>query len=120
MIVHIRLSTERDTGMGMLGKDLFDIKRPRRNTKVEFGESYYWVESNPAPQPYGTILTEILNLDAAPYQAVMDKLDDVVKHKNSKEAPRLCKYTCFARDSFLWPFFFSNPTPLKMESRNHA
>ena len=74
--------------MGTLGKDLFDIRRPRRNTKVEFGESCYWVESNPVPQPYGTILTEILNLDAAPYQAVMDRLDDVVKHKNSKEAPR--------------------------------
>ena len=74
--------------MGMLGKDLFDIRRPRRNTKVEFGESCYWVESNPAPQPYGTILTEILNLDAAPYQAVMDRLDDVIKNKNSKEAPR--------------------------------
>ena len=74
--------------MGTLGKDLFDIRRPRRNTKVEFGESCYWVESNPVPQPYGTILTEILNLDTAPYQAVMDRLDDVIKHKNSKEAPR--------------------------------
>ena len=74
--------------MGTLGKDLFDIRRPRRNTRVEFGESCYWVESNPAPQPYGTILTEILNLDTAPYQAVMDRLDDIVKNKNSREAPR--------------------------------
>ena len=79
--------------MGMLGKDLFDIRRPRRNTKVEFGESCYWVESNPAPQPYGTILTEILNLDTAPYQAVMDRLDDIVKTRTA-EKPRGLTWIC--------------------------
>ena len=50
--------------MGVLGKDLLDFHRPRTNTKVEFGASGYWVESNPAMQPYGAVLTEILNLDA--------------------------------------------------------
>ena len=48
--------------MGVLGKDLLDFYRPRTNTKVEFGASGYWVESHPAMQPYGAVLTEILNL----------------------------------------------------------
>ena len=50
--------------MGVLGKDLLDFHRPRTNTKVEFGASGYWVESHPTMQPYGAVLTEILNLDA--------------------------------------------------------
>ena len=54
--------------MGVLGKDLLDFHRPRTNTKVEFGASGYWVESHPTMQPYGAVLTEILNLDAAPLQ----------------------------------------------------
>ena len=48
--------------MGVLGKDLLDFHRPRTNTKVEFGASGYWVESHPTMQPYGAVLTEILNL----------------------------------------------------------
>ena len=54
--------------MGVLGKDLLDFHRPRTNTKVEFGASGYWVESHPTMQPYGAVLMEILNLDAAPLQ----------------------------------------------------
>ena len=81
--------------MEMLGKDLFDIRRPRRNTKVEFGESCYWVESNPAPQPYGTILTEILNLDTAPYQAVMDRLDDKKQEQQRSPEGLLGYAECF-------------------------
>ena len=55
-----------------------------------------WVESNPVPQPYGTILTEILNFDAAPYQAVMDRLDDVDDVKNIRTAkkPREPTWIC--------------------------
>ena len=48
--------------MGVLGKDLLDLHRPRTNTRVEFGVSGYWVESCPELQPYGTVLTELLNL----------------------------------------------------------
>ena len=59
--------------MGVLGKDLLDFYRPRTNTKVEFGASGYWVESNPTMQPYGAVLTEILNLDAAPFQELLDQ-----------------------------------------------
>ena len=59
-----------------------DFHRPRTNTKVEFGASGYWVESNPAMQPYGTALTEILNLDAAPFQELLDQLNTAVQEKS--------------------------------------
>ena len=49
--------------MSVLGKDLFDFQRSHTNTKVEFGASGYWVEMVPEMQPYGTVLTEILNLE---------------------------------------------------------
>ena len=35
--------------MGVLGKDLFDIDRPRTHVKVQFGQSAYWVEHDPVP-----------------------------------------------------------------------
>ena len=72
--------------MGVLGKDLLDFHRPRTNTKVEFGASGYWVESNPAMQPYGTALTEILNLDAAPFQELLDQYRNAVAEANSEQA----------------------------------
>ena len=49
---------------------------------MEFGASGYWVESNPAMQPYGTALTEILNLDAAPFQELLDQLNTAVQEKS--------------------------------------
>ena len=72
--------------MGVLGKDLLDFHRPRTNTKVEFGASSYWVESNPAMQPYGAVLTEILNLDAAPFQELLDQYRNAVAEANSEQA----------------------------------
>ena len=60
--------------MGILGKDLFDYTRPHTNTKIEFGDACYWVEDNPEPQPYGTVLTEILTLDAASLQGALDQI----------------------------------------------
>ena len=74
--------------MGVLGKDLLDFHRPRTNTKVEFGASGYWVESNPAMQPYGAVLTEILNLDAAPFQELLDQYWKVVAEKDAEQAAR--------------------------------
>ena len=74
--------------MGVLGKDLLDLHRPRTNTRVEFGVSGYWVESCPEPQPYGTVLTELLNLDAAPFQALLDRLDLAVREGDSATAPQ--------------------------------
>ena len=64
--------------MGVLGKDLLDFHRPRTNTKVEFRASGYWVESHPTMQPYGAVLTEILNLDAAPFQELLDQYRNAV------------------------------------------
>ena len=74
--------------MGVLGKDLLDFHRPRTNTKVEFGASSYWVESNPAMQPYGAVLTEILNLDAAPFQELLDQYRKTVAEKDAEQAAR--------------------------------
>ena len=51
--------------MGVLGKDLFDMDRPRTHVKVYFGAMGYWVEENSAIIPYGAALTELLNLPAA-------------------------------------------------------
>ena len=72
--------------MGVLGKDLLDFHRPRTNTKVEFGASGYWVESNPAMQPYGAVLTEILNLDIAPFQELLDQYRKTVAEKDAEQA----------------------------------
>lgn len=72
--------------MGVLGKDLLDFHRPRTNTKVEFGASGYWVESHPTMQPYGAVLTEILNLDAAPLQKLLNQYRKAVAEANSEQA----------------------------------
>ena len=74
--------------MSVLGKDLFDFQRSHTNTKVEFGASGYWVEMVPEMQPYGTVLTEILNLDVTPFQKVLDRLNTAVHEKNYDDAPR--------------------------------
>ena len=74
--------------MAVLGKDLLDYQRPHTNTKVEFGTSGYWVEFVPEMQPYGSVLTEILNLDVTPFQKLLDRLSAVAHEKNYDDAPR--------------------------------
>ena len=74
--------------MSVLGKDLFDFQRSHTNTKVEFGASGYWVEMVAEMQPYGTVLTEILNLDVTPFQKLLDRLNTAVHEKNYDDAPR--------------------------------
>ena len=74
--------------MGVLGKDLLDFHRPRTDTKVEFGASGYWVEFHPTMQPYGAVLTEILNLDAAPFQELLDQYRKTVAEKDAEQAAR--------------------------------
>ena len=74
--------------MGVLGKDLLDFHRPRTNTKVEFGASGYWIESHPTMQPYGAVLTEILNLDATPFQELLDQYRKTVAEKDAEQAAR--------------------------------
>lgn len=74
--------------MSVLGKDLFDFQRSHTNTKVEFGASGYWVEMVAEMQPYGTVLTEILNQDVTPFQKLLDRLNTAVREKNYDDAPR--------------------------------
>ena len=74
--------------MSVLGKDLFDFQRSHTNTKVEFGVSGYWVEMVAEMQPYGTVLTEILNQDVTPFQKLLDRLNTAVREKNYDDAPR--------------------------------
>ena len=80
--------------MGVLGKDLLDFHWPRTNTKVEFGASGYWVESHPTMQPYGAVLTEILNLDAAPLQELLDQYRNAVVEKDAEQAARAVTAIC--------------------------
>ena len=53
--------------MGVLGKDLFDFRRPFTHVKVQFGENGYWIEDAPEVIPYGTTLLAVLELDARKY-----------------------------------------------------
>ena len=63
-----------------------DFHRSRTNTRVEFGASGYWVESHPTMQPYGVVLTEILNLDAAPLQTLLNQYQKAVAENNAEQA----------------------------------
>ena len=74
--------------MGVLGKDLFDIDRPRTHVKVQFGQSAYWVEYDPMPHPYCEILTELLNYDVAPYEHVISVLERIIEEKDAQTAPQ--------------------------------
>lgn len=74
--------------MGILGKDLFDIDRPRTHVKVQFGQSAYWVEHNPTPHPYGEVLTELLNYDVAPYEHSLSVLEQAIEEKDTQAAPQ--------------------------------
>ena len=85
--------------MSVFGKDLFDFQRSHTNTKVEFGASGYWVEMVPEMQPYGTVLTEILNLDVTPFQKLLDRLNTAVHEKNYDDAPRAWVQTSTSQPS---------------------
>ena len=53
--------------MGVLGKDLLDWRRPHTHTKIQFGQSAYWVEDESVAHLYGEALVELLNYDADDY-----------------------------------------------------
>ena len=74
--------------MGVLGKDLFDIDRPRTHVKVQFGQNTYWVEHDPTPHPYGEVLTELLNYDVAPYEHTISVLEQAIEEKDDQTAPQ--------------------------------
>ena len=89
--------------MGILGKDLFDIGRPRTHVKVQFGQSAYWVEHDPTPHPYGEILTELLNYDVAPYEHTLSALKQAIEEKDAQAAPRA--FMDAVRDLSSLPYF---------------
>ena len=62
--------------MGVLGKDLFDFRRPLTHTRVQFGEDGYWIEDDPEVIPYGTTLLGVLQLDARKYCGLVERLED--------------------------------------------
>ena len=62
--------------MGVLGKDLFDFRRPFTHVKVQFGENGYWIEDVPEVIPYGTTLLAVLELDARKYCDLVDRIED--------------------------------------------
>lgn len=80
--------------MGVLGKDIFDLSRPQTSTRVRFGEEGYWVEDVPEMQVYGSTLTEILNLDLAPFQAAVEAVDQVIEKRDAAAAPRVFMDLC--------------------------
>ena len=89
--------------MGILGKDLFDIDRPRTHVKVQFGQSAYWVEHDPAPHPYGETLTELLNYDVTPYEHTLSALKQAMEEKDAQAAPRA--FMDAVRDLSSLPYF---------------
>lgn len=74
--------------MGVLGKDLFDYTWPRTHVKVQFGQSSYWVEDKPEPHPYGEVLTELLNYDAAPFEQTLTILEQAIQEDDAHAVPR--------------------------------
>lgn len=89
--------------MGVLGKDLFDLSRLLTHTKVRFGEQGYWLENNPELVTYGSILTEILNMDFSPLQQALDCLIQAIQEKNWCQAPKA--YMDLAKVFHSLPFY---------------
>ena len=86
--------------MGVLGKDLFDINRPRTHIKVQFGATGYWVEDEPAVIPYGTTLTELLNLPTAKTAPKPGSILRTYLSAGEDAAPIQERYTWFLEDLF--------------------
>lgn len=68
--------------MAVLGKDLFDLGRPHTHAKIQFGDRGYWVELGTDCLPYGTILTEILNLQMEDYCAKLAAVEQAIAARN--------------------------------------
>ena len=86
--------------MGVLGRDLFDINRPRTHIKVQFGATGYWVEDEPAVIPYGTTLPELLNLPTAKTAPKPGSILRTYLSAGEDAAPIQERYTWFLEDLF--------------------
>ena len=89
--------------MGVLGKDLFDINRPRTHVKAQFGKDSYWVEDNQSPHPYGEVLTELLNCDVEPFAHTLATLECTMETEDAQSAPRA--FMDAVRDLSALPYF---------------
>ena len=102
--------------MGMLGKDLLDIFRPRTHVRAEFGETEYWVENDPRPILYGAVLTELLDVNAEEYKNCLSLLRETVPEDEAYQC-RLADATAalaklpffrnFLRVEDTTPFFYA-------------
>ena len=86
--------------MGVLGKDLFDIYRPRTHVKVQFGTMSYWVENETTPIPYGAVLTELLNFDTEAPQPLKGSVLEIYLTAGEDMQPIRERYTWFLEDLF--------------------
>ena len=89
--------------MAVLGKDLLDFRRPLTHTKVQFGEKLYWIEENSKGIPYGTVLTELLNYDAAAYIETVQQFRGAAERKNDEDVLRTL--TALKEEFLKLPFY---------------
>lgn len=89
--------------MSVLGKDLFDIGRPRTHVKIQFGQNAYWVEYDSTPHPYGEVLTELLNYNVAPYEHTLSILEQAIEERDTQAAPQA--FMDAVRDLSSLPYF---------------
>lgn len=90
--------------MGVLGKDLFDIDRPRTHVKVQFCERGYWVEDDPAMVPYGATLTALLNYGSGDTAVLHNKILRIYLSAHEKAAPIQERYAWFLEEAFRGAF----------------
>ena len=90
--------------MGVLGKDLFDIDRPRTHVKVQFGEHGYWAEDDPTMVPYGTTLTALLNYGSDDTAVLHNKILRIYLSAGEKAAPIQERYAWFLDEAFQGAF----------------
>ncbi len=86
--------------MGVLGKDLFDIHRPRTHVKVQFGTEGYWVEDDPTMIPYGAALTALLNYGSGDTGALHNRIVRLYFSEGEDVTAIRERYAWFLEDAF--------------------
>ncbi len=86
--------------MGVLGKDLFDIDRPRTHVKVQFGMDGYWVEDDPSMIPYGAALTVLLNYGSGDTAALHNRIVRLYLSVGEDVTAIRERYAWFLEDAF--------------------
>lgn len=86
--------------MGVLGKDLFDIDRPRPHVKVQFGTAGYWVEDDPTMIPYGAALTALLNYGSSDTAVLHNRIVRLYLSEGEDVTAIQERYAWFLEDAF--------------------